>query len=303
VIPTADIEKIPPGRWAVAVSGGADSVALLHLLLGHPEIFLHIVHLDHQTRGEESTADAKFVRELAGKLKLPATIALRDQIEPEMDALPKNRSARYRALRLELFRRVVEREKLDGVILAHHADDQAETIVLRLLRGSGPKGLSGMKPRQQIGGMIILRPLLSTRRQQLREYLVQIGQTWREDASNQSDRYARNRVRRFLESRPDLHELIISIGRASGQYSQLIRQAAPRLDEKFPAIALERLPRMLGRESARQWLKRQGVPAGELSADVLDRLRRMSIDAATPARQMFPGNITIHRRRGWISRA
>jgi len=303
VIRTADIEKIPHGRWAIGVSGGADSVALLLLLHERPEISLHVVHLDHQTRGEESTADAEFVRELAGKLKLPATIARRDQIEPEMNALPKNRSARFRAIRLELFRRVVEREKLDGVVLAHHADDQAETIVLRLLRGSGPTGLGGMKPRQQIGGMCIMRPLLSVRRQQLREYLVQIGQTCREDASNQSDRYARNRLRRFLESRPDLHEPIISMGRACAEYLRWIRQAAARLDENFPAIALERLPRMVGRESARQWLKRQGVPAGELSADVLDRLRRMSIDAATPAHQAFPGNIKIHRRRGWISRA
>jgi tRNA(Ile)-lysidine synthetase-like protein len=295
--------QIAPGRWAIAVSGGADSVALLLLLHGRPEISLHVIHLDHQTRGQASTDDAAFVAALADKLAIPATILRRDQIEPEMGPLPKNPSARYRAIRLELFRRVVEREKLDGVMLAHQADDQAETILLRLLRGSGPMGLVGMKDRRQIGGLTIVRPLLSIRRSELREFLVQRGQDWREDASNASDKYARNRVRRFLESRPELHESILAVGRASAECSGWISQTAPQLTDKFPANALAELPRPLARESARRWLKRQGVPAAHVSDEVADRLLEMSVDAATPARQLFPGKIMIHRRSGWIARS
>jgi tRNA(Ile)-lysidine synthase len=302
---TPDFSEIdfPPGRWGVAVSGGADSVALLLLLHGRPGIWLHVVHLDHQTRGQASTDDAAIVAALAGKLAIPATVLRRDQIEPGMRPLPKNPSARYRAVRLELFRRVVESEQLDGVVLAHQADDQAETILLRLLRGSGAMGLAGMKGRRQIGGLTITRPLLSIRRLELREFLVQRGQDWREDASNESDKYARNRVRRFLESRPDLHESILAVGRASAEYSGWIRRTAPQLKDKFPAITLAGLPRMLGRESARRWLKGQGVPAAELSMEVADRLREMSIDAATPGRQLFPGKIMISRRSGWIARS
>jgi tRNA(Ile)-lysidine synthase len=305
VNPTTDFGKIDlsPGRWAVGVSGGADSVALLLLLHGRPEISLHVVHLDHQTRGQASADDAAFVGALAEKLAIPASVVRRDQIEPGMGLLPKNPSARYRAIRLELFRRVVEREKLDGVVLAHQADDQAETIILRLLRGSGPMGLGGMKPRRQIDGLTILRPLLSFRRRELREFLVRRGQDWREDASNTSDKYARNRVRRFLESRPELHESILAVGRACAEYSGWIGRTAPQLKDRFPAVALTELPRMLARESARRWLKRQGVPAAEISMDVADRLRQMSIDAATPARQLFPGRIMIHRRGGWIARS
>ncbi len=184
-----DAVEVPPGRWAVAVSGGADSVALLLLLHDRRELFLHVVHLDHQTRGQASADDARFVFDLATRLSLSATIARRDEIEPNMSSLPKNPSARYRAVRIELFRRVVDAENLLGVILAHQADDQAETIFLRLLRGSGPAGLAGMSPRRQIGGLTILRPLLETRRSDLREFLAARPQEWREDASNQSDRY------------------------------------------------------------------------------------------------------------------
>jgi tRNA(Ile)-lysidine synthase len=292
----------PRGRWAVAVSGGADSVALLLLLHQQPGVSLHIIHLDHQIRGQASADDAAFVAALAEKLAVPATILRRDEIEAGMGRLPKNPSARYRAIRLELFRRVVEKEKLDGVILAHHADDQAETVLLRLLRGSGPMGLAGMKDRRQMGGLTVLRPLLRIRRGDLREFLARRGQDWREDASNKSEKYARNRVRLFLESSPELHEPILAVGRAAAEYGRWIRQAAPPLRDEFPAVALARLPRMLGRESARQWLKRQGVPIDELSVKVIDRLRQMSIDAATPARQLFPGNIRIVRRRRRIAR-
>jgi tRNA(Ile)-lysidine synthase len=294
---------IPPGRWAVAVSGGADSVALLVLLHGRPEISLHVVHLDHQTRGQASTDDAGFVAALAKRLAIPATILRRDQIEAGMGRLPNNPSARYRAIRLGLFRRVVEREKLQGVILAHQADDQAETIVLRLLRGSGPRGLAGMKDRRQIEGLMMLRPLLSVRGRELREFLVARGQDWREDASNKSDKYARNRVRRFLESRSELHESVLAVGRACAEYSGWISRNAPELGDRFPAVMLAELPRMLGRESARRWLKGHGVPAAEISVEVVDRLREMSIDAATPGRQLFPGKVTIHRRSGWIERS
>lgn len=293
--------EIPSGPWAVGVSGGADSVALLLLLRDLANVPLHVVHLDHQTRGRESTEDAAFVAQLAKRLSIPATICRRDEIEPVMAALPKNLSARYRAIRLELFSRVVRERNLQGVILAHHADDQAETILLRLLRGSGPAGLGGMKHSGQVGGVRILRPLLGVRRADLREFLAERRQEWREDASNRSDRYARNRVRRFLEVRPELHPGLIELGCACAAYNRWVRKTAPALASRFPAVRLAELPRVLGRESARRWLIGQGAPAADLDAAALDRLREMALDAATPSRQLFAGNVTIHRRAGWIS--
>lgn len=302
VAPITSNLEIPSGGWAVGVSGGADSVGLLMLLQGRPGLSLHVVHIDHQTRGQASSDDARFVAELAGRLGIAATIARRDEIEPGMNSLPKNLSARFRAIRLELFRRVAASENLQGVILAHQAHDQAETIFLRLLRGSGPLGLAGMRVRGKVDGLTILRPLLAIRRGQLREFLNQMDQPWREDASNQSDRYARNRVRKFLESRPGLHEPLLALGRACGGYVRWIRGNAPILRDEFPAVALGGLPRMLGRESARRWLVSRGALPGELTLSALDRLREMAVDAASPPSQIFPGKIRVHRQSGWIKK-
>jgi tRNA(Ile)-lysidine synthetase-like protein len=293
-------QRVPPGRWAVGVSGGADSVALLLLLRDQPDLFLHIVHLDHQTRGKASTDDAAFVADLAARLSHPCTLARRDQIEPLIQKLSRNPSARYRAIRMELFRRTVARENLDGVILAHQADDQAETILFRLLRGSGPAGLMGMSSRRRIDGLLILRPLLGLRRQALRDFLFDRRQPWREDPTNQSDRYARGRVRAFLQSRPELHEPLLELGRACAGLVRSVRQSAPVLKEEFPAVALAEFPTIVARESARRWLLARGVPPAELVPAVLDRLCQMASDAAAPPRQQFPHRLIVRRRSGWI---
>src|SRR5688572_17488726 len=105
------VGAVAPGAWAVGVSGGADSVALLALLhdrlVRRGDLRLHVVHLNHQTRGESSDADARLVRDLAERRGLPCTVALRSDVEPGITKPPSNPSARYRAARLALFRRVV----------------------------------------------------------------------------------------------------------------------------------------------------------------------------------------------------
>ncbi len=184
------LNAVAPGSWAVGVSGGADSVALLLLLCERPDLHLHVVHLDHQTRGDASTGDARFVVELSKRLGLPCTLALRSDVEATMADIPANDSSRYRAARLALFRRVARDHALGGVLLAHHADDRAETILHRLLRGSGPAGLSPLELVTDLGGLRIVRPLLEARADEIRRYLTRIGQPWREDASNASDAYA-----------------------------------------------------------------------------------------------------------------
>src|SRR6266536_852570 len=141
------VAAVPGGAWAVGVSGGADSVALLALLRRRTDLRCHAVHLDHETRAGESAADARFVAELCANWGVNLTLARRGELERGAGEWPANRSARFRALRLELFRQACAAQQLRGVILAHHADDQAETILQRLLRGSGPAGLVGMWPQ------------------------------------------------------------------------------------------------------------------------------------------------------------
>jgi tRNA(Ile)-lysidine synthetase-like protein len=297
------IESVPAGRWAVGVSGGADSVALLLLLRSRADLSLHVVHLDHQTREGASGLDAEFVAALAERLGLPAAVARRDSVERGMEGLPMNISSRYRAVRLELFRRVVDEHGLDGVVLAHHSDDQAETVLLRLMRGSGVTKLGGMEAVQKVGGLLIRRPLLGVRRGALREYLASRGEAWREDVSNASDAYARNRVRKWLERFPEGHELLIKLGASCRRYGGWIRAGAPELGDSFRARELAGLPRVLAREAGRRWLIEQGALPGELTAAVLDRFAAMAVDAATPGRQQFPGNVDLRRRGGKLSAA
>ncbi len=288
---------IPPGRYAVAVSGGADSVALLHLVRRHrPEVRVHVVHLDHQTRGAASTGDATFVRALSGRLNMPCTIALRDGIEHSMPDLPANPSARYRRVRLELFRRIIREHGLEGVMLAHHADDQAETILHRLLRGSSFAGLGGMAQESRLAGIRMLRPLLTVRAIALRNFLRESHEPWREDASNASDDYFRNRLRRLLATNEDITAALLQLGEACRGLREWVRRAAPELPESFSAAALADLPAILASESARRWLLARGAAADHVTPPVIQRLIAMATDAAAPARQHFPGRLLVRRR-------
>jgi len=299
----AAVATIPPGDWAVGVSGGADSVALLRLAHERQDLRLTVVHLDHETRSGESAADAAFVAELADRLGLPAVIARRSDIEPRLANPLRNRSALFRACRMHLFRQVVQGRKLAGVLLAHHADDQAETIMLRLLRGSGPMGLGGMRAVSSVSGVCIRRPLLRVDRASLRAYLSEIGQDWREDASNQSPAYARNRVRRMLADHPALRDRLIEMATAMQGLRRWLSSLSPVLPEEFDIAAVRGLPSMVVEHSLRRWLGEIGVPPSAIGPAVVARVREMIEDAAAPPRMHLPGKIEIYRRRGRIGRS
>jgi tRNA(Ile)-lysidine synthetase-like protein len=291
------IATIPPGRYAVAVSGGVDSVALLCLLRERSNLHLRIAHLDHQTRHGESAQDATFVSELASQSSIPIDLAMFSEIAVA-DRI-RNRSAQFREARFEWFRRVVRSNQLEGVILAHHADDQAETILLRLIRGSGYRGLSGMAGQSLIGGLKVFRPLLSISKSVLLDYLNSIGQKWCEDQSNASPIYARNRARVILGHLHELRNSLLSLAEASSDLRRFTSNA-PILAAKFGIDQLADQPTLFARESARGWLIARGAPPGELLPVVLDRLIFMASDAATPAAQYFPGKLLVRRRRGVI---
>jgi tRNA(Ile)-lysidine synthase len=187
---------VPGDRVGVAVSGGADSVALLRLLenlcnaLG---ITLLVVHFDHSLRGAESEADAQFVAEMARVRKLELIHAHED-VATAAAEYRWNLEDAARRLRYAFFRRVIEEGRATRIAVAHTADDQAETVLSRILRGTGPAGLAGIYP---MAGPIV-RPLLAIRRQDLREYLAALGQTWREDSTNCDLHRQRARIRALL---------------------------------------------------------------------------------------------------------
>jgi tRNA(Ile)-lysidine synthase len=285
------------GSWGVAFSGGADSLALLLLIWAlWPERRrrLRVLHFDHRLRGAASRADAKFCREVADALGVTF------YTDVWRDVPPKPSEAAARSARTAFFR-----TKARVVWLGHHADDVAETIFMRLARGSGTGGLAAPRPVQRLGdNRVNLRPLLTLTKSELVAATSQAGAVWREDASNQGGDFLRNRVR---------HQVLAAWKRASEPRDALAGLLRSRelldeddvaleawLDEISPiradgALSLRRIagkPRGLVRRALLRWLhdgvlrnsggkglSRQAVKA--LLEDILQgRLTRHSLGAA-----------------------
>ena len=187
---------VPGDRAGVAVSGGPDSVALLRLLeslqntLG---ITLLVVHFNHLLRGAQSDADARFVEDLARARGLRC-LSTREDVAAAAVRHKWNLEDAGRRMRYAFFERVVAEGHATRIVVAHTADDQAETVLAHILRGTGPAGLAGIYPT--VGSVV--RPLLGERRGVLREYLRGIGQDWREDPSNGDLSRQRARIREQL---------------------------------------------------------------------------------------------------------
>ena len=190
----------PGTRVAAAVSGGSDSVALLFILRELADagalVLAGLAHLNHHIRGEDADQDAAFCRALADRLGTRADIGHAD-VPARSRERRESIEVAARHARLELFEGAVNRLGADVIALAHTRRDQAETVLLRLVRGAGPRGLGAMAPRN--GHRI--RPLLDIPRDELRAYLRDRGETWREDATNDDGSTARNRVRQEVMPR------------------------------------------------------------------------------------------------------
>jgi tRNA(Ile)-lysidine synthase len=196
----------------VAVSGGADSTALLIGLRNlSPDLGLrlHAAHLHHGLRGAEADADLGFVRALCERLGVPLTAARWDT-RARLRRRGLRGQAGLRTLRREFLLAAARRAGAHAIVTAHTADDQLETMLMRLARGAGLRGAPGMRPRFATGAgpgerMLWLKPLLGATRAEIEADLVRAGQTWREDRSNHDPRYARSRVR---------HEAVPALARA-----------------------------------------------------------------------------------------
>ena len=189
---------LQPGQSVlVAVSGGPDSVALLsllHELAPAWNFSLTVVHCNYGLRGAESDGDASFVAELCRRLKIPCVVKAL-QIPAREPGRSSSLQARARELRYQLFRDLVTELGIERVALGHTADDQAETVLLRMLRGAGLRGLGGMPHRR---GNLFVRPLLAVTRREILSYLETKSVSFRTDSSNATSVYLRNRVRHEL---------------------------------------------------------------------------------------------------------
>ncbi len=181
-------------RVVVAVSGGPDSVALTHVLFSlkkEYDLVLHIAHLNHMFRGAEADQDARWVMDLAQQLEIPCTVS-----KVDVPAFAKARrisaQAAARQVRYDFLEQVRMTQKATRIATGHHADDQAETLVMNILRGAGPGGLSGIPPQR---GGVYIRPLIDATREEIENYCRENELAYCQDSSNFKPVYLRNRVR------------------------------------------------------------------------------------------------------------
>ena len=254
----------PGDRVLVAVSGGADSVCLLTLLHEMrerallPGIELRIAHVNYGLRGEESEGDEAFVRELGGRLGVPVNCE-RVRLMPKSGGTLQSRA---RDARYAFFARLLREHGMTAVATGHTADDQAETVLLWLLRGAGTSGLAGI-PVKREGG--IIRPLLDVTRRQVLDYLASRGMFYRSDSSNGTPAYRRNRIRQ--EILPALRSLNPHIVEALARGAEVLAADAALLDqierERWETIAKEGSPGCVV------------MDGGQLSAQSLGLQRRL----------------------------
>lgn len=262
-------------RVLIAVSGGADSVALLHILrvLERRGVLAvaGLAHLNHQLRGADADADERFCRDLAAREGIPIEVghadvaALASRGHSSLESAARN--ARYTFLD-----DAADRLAADVIAVGHSLDDQAETVLLRLFRGAGARGLAGIRPRT---GRVV-RPLLDMRRDELRRYAAAHGLRFREDASNADTRIPRNRVR--LEILPCLER------HSPGLVPVLARVAeVAREDEYYLSHAAHELAARLARRSERG-IELEAAGLGAAPRALAARVVRQAIEDAVPAR-------------------
>jgi tRNA(Ile)-lysidine synthase len=295
-------------RYLIGVSGGRDSVALLHWLvnLGYRKLIL--CHLNHQLRGRSSLADARFVEKIAGKYRgefeLESANVRAFATKQKMSIETAARESRY-----SFFAKVAKRRRCHTIFLAHHADDLVETFLINLFRGAGSAGLAGMREFStrciDDVGLTIVRPLLGVWRKQIDNYVRKHQLAFREDASNKNLNPFRNRIRHrvipYLEKicGRNIRPAIWRAATIAGEEEAWIdRQVPDSSNAELSAAKLRALPIALQRRAIFKWLRAQKV--SEIGFDVIELVRSLIDQDARVAKVNLAGNRHARRRAGKI---
>jgi tRNA(Ile)-lysidine synthase len=300
----------------VAVSGGPDSILLLHfmhLYVREAALTITAVHFNHKLRGEESEEDEQFVREQAAQLGVEF---LRSEPEGGPESRPRHRNleAAARDLRYRFFFSLLNRGTLDRIVTGHNADDQAETVLLRLLRGSGTRGLGGIYPA--LGGGKIVRPFLSLNRREIERELEERNLAFRTDSTNRELRFQRNRIRHELlpllkkEFNPEISHLLSELaGRARDDEETLEQLSHERAlpwrvregaEERIPVRALVELPVAIQRRVLRQMVQAVKGDVRGITHRHLESLRQLAAGAQSGRKLLFPGRLDPRREFEWL---
>jgi tRNA(Ile)-lysidine synthase len=268
-------------RAGVAVSGGADSVALLTLLTkmrAELGVVVSVVHFNHKLRGEASDADEKFVTALAEKLGVALHVGRAD-VAGKAAREKANLEDAGRRARYGFFERLVEQGVVDVIATAHTMDDQAETVLAHILRGTGIGGLAGIHPVAEH----VVRPLLTFRREELRKFLRARKQSWREDATNRDTTRVRARMRKKLlpllakEFNPAVIEHVAGLAARAREQAALVEQLSRKLFEQL--VTLDGKAARIGTAELLNPLKfaeAEGceVLRGKLILDIVERVKQ-----------------------------
>jgi len=324
------------GRYLIGVSGGRDSVALLHWLMNLGYKKLIVCHLNHQLRGRSSDGDARFVQKLVecykhefveqaprspgsriGKRSGPPTIRKPD-LHVELGAVNVRAFATKQKMSIEtaardsrysFFAKVAKRRRCHTIFLAHHADDLVETFLINLFRGAGTAGLSGMREistrRIDAVDLAIVRPFLGVWRNEIDIYVREHRIKFREDGSNKNLNPLRNRIRHrvipYLERvvGRNIRSAIWRAAAIAGEEEDWIEKQLPdSTDAQFSVARLRALPVALQRRIILKWLRAQNI--SEISFDVIERVRSLADHDAATAKVNLPQDRHARRRAGKV---
>ena len=304
-------------RVVVAVSGGADSVALLHLLVSlQPplQLTLHVAHLDHSLRAT-SPEDASFVEALGHRWGIPSTIERRD-----VSALCVREGWSLedgaRRVRYQFLDEVARRYGMQRIALAHTADDQAETVLLRLVRGTGLMGLGAIPVMRKLeSGVWVVRPVLEIWRQDILAYLKEVGLSYRDDETNRDQRFVRNRIRGELlpllarhynpnikhtltqlaeQSRWDYAYLHAAAGR---QWKRATKASHPSQEIAISVRVFRHQPKALQRQLVRRAVEHLRGTVGQLEFRHWLEVERLFLSRPTGTILDLPGGVQFRRER------
>lgn len=289
---------LPPGtRLGVAVSGGADSVCLFHVLLAiHPEVT--VVHVNHNLRGAESDADEAFVRELALLHDVPITV-FPVRLDPSLSLEQAARDARR-----AVFDSLLHPGGLDRIALGHTRNDQSETVLFRLLRGAYTTGLAGMRAITPAG---IVRPLLEVTRPELEDWLRERNLPWREDSSNRNPEFARNRIRHSLlpqleaEWNPALGQILANHARLA-QEDEDYWASRSNLLPAGPVYSISQFlsePPALARRLVREAIRRTKGDLKQIDFRHIEQVLELLTAPDGHGRLQLPG-LDLMRSFGWV---
>ena len=298
----------PDARYLIGVSGGRDSVALLHWLVSLGYERLMVCHLNHRLRGRSSDADERFVRKLAAKYQTEIAIdsgdvrviAKREKMSIETAA----REARY-----AFFAETARRQNCRTIFVAHHADDLVETFLINLFRGAGSAGLSAMREisTRRIDGLdlTIVRPFLCVWRKEIDRYVRDHRLRFREDATNKSLTPLRNRIRRriipYLEKmhgrniRQNIWRTAII---AADEEKWIESELRDSTQADLSVVKLRALPIALQRRAILKWLRAQNI--SNVGFDAIERVRSLVDRDSRIAKVNLPENRHARRRAGKI---